>query len=145
MKKIIAIQSRADKINRAVIKQTWDWLKRNPFCMEVIPAKRSAFNIITVLNIDGVRIGITTKGGNAESLRSQLDLFEQKNCDILICPCRTRGKTYETVKSFERKGYDMDFIESLEFSESTDHLIKEILKSQVLRVKERSLPEAPIF
>ena len=53
-----------------------------------------------------IKIGIETEGDPGTPLEKRLSELSSVGCDIIICTCRTYGKTVEAVKS-ACKNYDI--------------------------------------
>lgn len=60
-------------------------------------------------NVNGLKVGIETQGDPDSRLEKSLIDFQNMNCDIIICSCRTRGMTVDWVNNFSDK-YKIVFI-----------------------------------
>ena len=56
-------------------------------------------DITYIIEINGVKIGIESLGDPNGRLPESLQDFVDQKCDIIVCACRTRGKTVADVES----------------------------------------------
>ena len=73
------------------------------------------FRIYTIkYNGQTYTLGIESQGDPNSRQQASLDLFLQKNCDIIICASRTRGETVSNVENFcSNNQYDSFWISTL--------------------------------
>lgn len=64
-------------------------------------------DVQVVLHYKGKEIGITTQGDPVQPYFESLDYLVEKNCEIIVCGCRTSGYTYEKVVGLQEHGYDI--------------------------------------
>lgn len=57
-------------------------------------------DIKLVIDIKGFKIGIETQGDPGGRLKASLEEFASIHCEIIICACRSYGKTKKTVESY---------------------------------------------
>jgi len=66
-------------------------------------------------NKEGKKIGITSQGDDATTLKKEINYFLDNNCEIIFCACRpikdTTG-TYDAVNSFANNN-KIDFIQQV--------------------------------
>ena len=66
-------------------------------------------DIRIILKYRGKLIGIESTGDPVERMHESIRIFRKHKCDIILCGCRTRGSTVESVKSLGDK-YDIIFL-----------------------------------
>lgn len=69
----------------------------------------------SVVEFNGIRIGLHTSGDNKETAETSIKLFngemsENIPCDIGFCAARTKGITVETFKKFRAQGNELIFV-----------------------------------
>ena len=79
----------------------------NVFRNEHVRANGHDINI--VLQQDTLKIGIETEGDPGTPLEDRLSDFVNIGCQIIVCTCRTYGKTVKVIQSFRPK-YDYDIV-----------------------------------
>jgi hypothetical protein len=67
---------------------------------------------IILPNIDGKKVGITTRGDDDVKLKRDITNFITHGCDIIFCACHPGGKSYTCVTSFT--GHTIDFTQQTE-------------------------------
>lgn len=98
MKKIIALKGVANVGKSDTIRKVYELLlKRYPNAK--IECRNRIFRIETnvVLIIDGVKIGIESKGDPSSNLPKKLDAFKSAGCQVIICATRSKGQTVDAV------------------------------------------------
>jgi hypothetical protein len=61
--------------------------------------------VSVILTIDGVKIGIASKGDPRTGLARRLNRLRDRDCSVIICATRTRGATVTAVTALQRDGY----------------------------------------
>jgi hypothetical protein len=56
---------------------------------------------LAIILIGSTKIGITTEGDPGGQLDISLDYFIEVNCHIIICACRTSGRTMDMLRKLE--------------------------------------------
>ena len=79
-----------------------------------------AEDIKTIVTYRGVKIGIESQGDPNSRIFESLPDFANQKCDIIICACRTYGKTNEEVKKLSNEGYNVLFFSNPRFEENYD-------------------------
>lgn len=69
----------------------------------------------SVVESDGIRIGLHTSGDNKETAENSIKLFNGEKsgslpCDIGFCAAHTRGITVNIFKDFQKQGNEVIFI-----------------------------------
>ena len=123
MKKIIAVKGKAAVGKSTAIKETFEWIKDNYVFKPILPNKWRG-DIKTIIEVEGFVIGICSAGDEGKTVKEYLNEFEDANCEIILCACRTRGKTFQIVNQYRSKGYSLEFVNVKEISNSTFPKIK---------------------
>jgi hypothetical protein len=71
---------------------------------------RGGKDIAVILNINNVKIGITSIGDTPTALLPLLNTFTNEGCKIIICATRSDGGTVNAVNTFSKK-YEIQWIE----------------------------------
>ena len=64
-----------------------------------------------ITSVNGHKIGINSRGDDPRWIERWNKKLVDNNCDIIFCACHTYGKTVATVNSFEKSGYEIEFIQ----------------------------------
>lgn len=124
MKKIITVKGKANVGKTTSIKKTYKWIISNYPYKTISPNTWGEDDIKTIIEVDGFKIGICSAGDEGSSVKEYMNEFEQTKCDIIICACRTKGKTFQTIESYWEKGYLINYIIVNEISDKTYDEIK---------------------
>ncbi len=66
--------------------------------------------VIIIKNVKKRIIAISSGGDTWQHINQWNTTLAEKECDIIFCACRSRGKTVEQVKKMKRKGYIVEFV-----------------------------------
>jgi hypothetical protein len=110
MKSAIALKGRADSGKTYTISKVYELLKAKYPDFEEEDFKIS-IDIRVILVINGFRIGIESQGDPGGRLENSLNLFLKKNCDVIVCSTRTKGKTVKAVNKLSKNGYKVKWFE----------------------------------
>src|SRR5438270_370149 len=92
MKKVIALRGISSKGKSQTIRQAYDLLvAKYPQARVEHLAKSWGIDIKVVLTINGVKIGIESRGDPSNRLPESLTEFAEMGCEVIICATRTRG------------------------------------------------------
>jgi len=101
-KTIIALRGKADIGKTSTLKEVYKLLKDN-YTIEIETENTNhntpKADIKVIFKIKGIRIGIASQGDPGYGLEKSLEEFARKDCTIIICATRTRGKTYNAVEA----------------------------------------------
>jgi hypothetical protein len=116
MKKVIALKGLANTGKSSTLKNVYELLVREyvlqPQRVNVkIEGVLNDVNIGVIVSVNGVRIGITSEGDNAEILESKLRGLEYKGCAIIVCASRTRAWFERIVNDLRHSSYEVDWVE----------------------------------
>lgn len=64
-----------------------------------------------ITSVNGHKIGINSRGDDPRWIERWNKKLVDNNCDIIFCACHSYGKTVATVNSFEKSGYELEFIQ----------------------------------
>lgn len=65
---------------------------------------------VVMTEINGNVVGIETRGEPGKRLKNSLNAFVAAKCDIIFCPCRTKGMTLQWIKTLPLQ-YTIRFIQ----------------------------------
>jgi hypothetical protein len=119
MKKIITVKGKAGVGKTTSIKKIYEWIISNYAYKIISPNTWGGVDIKTIIEVDGFKIGICSAGDDGPTVKEYMNEFEQAECDIIICACRTKGKTFQTIQSYWEKGYLINYIKLNEISDNT--------------------------
>lgn len=72
---------------------------------------RFKVDVTLVVTINGTKIGIETQGDPKSRLARSLARFIKINCTVIICACRSYGKTVDIVRSGGASRYHIKWFE----------------------------------
>ncbi len=84
-----------------IIKTSLKGYTLDDYCDEIKNANSVDTDII--LEINKIKIGITTAGDNETILQNSFNKF--KDCDLCFCSCRLKGKTIDFIKTQSKENY----------------------------------------
>ena len=70
-----------------------------------------------ITSVNGHKIGINSRGDDPRWIERWNKKLVDNNCDIIFCACHSYGKTVATVNSFEKSGYEIEFIQKRQVDE----------------------------
>jgi hypothetical protein len=116
MKKVIALRGLANTGKSSTLRKVYELLVSEytlqPQRLNVkIEGVLNDVNIGVIVSVNGVRIGITSEGDNAEILAAKLRGLEYKGCAIIVCASRTAPWFETIVNNLQRSGYEAEWIE----------------------------------
>ena len=118
-KLVIANNGAGNKGKSSSIKNFFDKLQ-SKYPNEVITCKKGE-EIKATLRINNIMIGIESEGDPNSRIFDSLDDFVEDNCDIIVVACRTRGGTYDKVKSLENEGYKIKWLSNERSTDKSKH------------------------
>jgi hypothetical protein len=101
------------------IKKVFDKLQ-SKYPNGVITYKKGK-EIKAILIINNIKIGIESEGDPFSRIFESIDEFVKENCDIIVVACRTRGETYDKVKSLENEGYEIKWLSNERSTDKSKH------------------------
>ena len=101
------------------IKKVFDKLQ-SKYPNGVIKYKKGK-EIKAILIINNIKIGIESEGDPFSRIFESIDEFVKENCDIIVVACRTRGETYDKVKSLENEGYEIKWLSNERSTDKSKH------------------------
>lgn len=124
MKKIIAVKGKAEVGKTTSIKKFYEWVIDNYAYKIISPNTWSGIDFKTIIEVAGFKIGICSAGDEGSTVKKYMSEFEQAECDIIICACRTKGETFQTIQSYWSKSYLINYINVNKISDKTYEEIK---------------------
>ena len=107
MKKMFTLRGASSCGKSSKIKEIAEWIRVN-YSPIVLGINFNDLDILGVLQVGKLKIGFVSAGDNEECVKGADEILQQyPDIDIIINCCRTRGKTYEYIKS---KYYDKGWI-----------------------------------
>jgi hypothetical protein len=98
MKKAIALWGLADSGKTSTLKIVHGGLSKLAE-RSIEKFRISEYDMRDVFVINGIKVGIETKGDPGSRLEESLNLFKKEGCKLIICACRTKGQTTDWVNS----------------------------------------------
>jgi hypothetical protein len=83
-------------------------------------------------NVNGLKVGVETRGDYAEVVKEGLKRFYDEGCNIIFCATRTRGGTIDVIKSY-KNDYDILYIRKPYVARGKD-VANEKMASQLIRI-----------
>jgi len=85
-----------------------------------------------VVEISGIIIGVESQGDPGTNLDNRLiDLVTNFNCDIIICTCRTRGKTVNAIQNIKNTfGFQTIWTSTYQIEDESQHATANDLKGK---------------
>ena len=102
---LLAVVGIANTGKTTTIKIVYESIKtkyRNFEEARIVPPSRGK-EIRIILTIGKIKIGILSIGDSRSELKERLKYFEQKECKIIVCACRTKGSTFKAAYGMEPK------------------------------------------
>lgn len=140
-KTIFVLQGKSSVGKTTTIKKIYNLLI-NELSAERVNANSEVLNkndIRVILKIDNVYIGIGSEGDPGSELDKNLEIFVKNQCQIIICACRTRGRTVDWINKYSNE-FKIEWIRknpSNNQDESNEKYAKEVVKriSSLINVK----------
>ena len=77
-------------------------------------------DIVVILEINGVKVGITTLGDPVPDMEPNLIYLAKQGCYVIVCATRTRGKTTAAVDRLRQNQYEIVWIEKRRIGAPSD-------------------------
>lgn len=107
MKKMFTLRGASSCRKSSKIKAIAEWIRDN-YKSKVLGIDFNDWDILGVLQVGKLKIGFVGAGDNEECVKGADEILQQyPDIDIIINCCRTKGETYEYIKS---KYYDKGWI-----------------------------------
>ena len=107
MKKMFTLRGASSCGKSSKIKEIAEWIRDN-YSPIVLGINFNDLDILGVLQVGKLKIGFVSAGDNEECVKGADEILQQyPDIDIIINCCRTKGETYEYIKS---KYYDKGWI-----------------------------------
>ena len=100
---------------------------------DVLNSIESGGDFSLVLNINGVMIGIESKGDPGTSLKTRLEQLVDMGCDVIICTCRTRGDTKNDVNAL-KNNYSIIFSSTYSSNDCSQELLNQLNKKKAIHL-----------
>ena len=111
MKKLIAIRGDKNSGKTTSIRKAFEQLKAVYPDAHIGPS-RGRVEVTAIIKINGVKVGIESRGDLARIIASSLNEFEKAGCKIIVCACRLSGMTLSAVCDFTEAHYfDVEWID----------------------------------
>lgn len=116
MKKIVALQDKGNSGKTMTVKLVFDKLKAKYPAASVNIYKCNP-DIKVVMNINGIKIGIESRGDPNSRLKKSLSFFVNEKCAIIICSARLRGMTVDWINEYANQ-YHIEYVKQTYESQS---------------------------
>ncbi len=109
MKELIVLSGMANVGKSATLNEVFSLLeKKYKDSAAITELRRTRIELRVVVEIDGVRIGIDSRGDRAPQVKDALEMLRRARCSIIVCASHTRGGTIDEVRRFaEVYRYDL--------------------------------------
>ncbi len=101
MKTILALQGRGKTGKTTTIRLLRNKLIRRGF-VSIYPLFRNTNDFVDILQRGRVKVGVTTQGDLYRIIKTNLNILESYDCDVMICACRTKGRTINAVTEYKK-------------------------------------------
>ena len=137
---LIVLRGRRESGKTTTIVKAWDLLKAHPG-VTVINDKNPASPEVHrgVLEIDGVRVGITSQGDAEKYLKPAIAYLISQGCVVIVCATRTFGETVDFVNGLGQQGWRIDWIRKKWQALDDDDRATEI-RDKVLAAVQQTVP-----
>ncbi len=103
MAKIIVVRGKGSIGKSASIVMARDMLlKKYPDAKYELEVNRRSVDILVVIIVNGIKIGIESRGDTEELLKAGLKILMKHKCDVIVCATRTGGKTVRIIEALEK-------------------------------------------
>ncbi|WDF54889.1 hypothetical protein [Mucilaginibacter sp. KACC 22063] len=103
MKRAIIVKGRSKVGKSSIIYQCYDWIIKHYTVTHLITPSTwmdgTVQEIKAIIQVGRLVIGICSAGDEQSTVDKHLDDCMMHSCDIIIGACRTRGGTFNTVRS----------------------------------------------
>ncbi len=101
MKELIVLTGVANVGKSMTLNRVLELLREKfPSMKEIAVLRRTRIEIRVVVEIDGIRVGIDSRGDRPEHVKDALDVLLRQRCSIIVCASHTRGGTIDEVRQF---------------------------------------------
>ena len=104
MNKVVIANWGGEKQGKSASVKNVFYLLKDKYAYEVFNDRG---DIKAIVEIKGVKVGIESQGDPGSRLFRSIDDFLAAGCNIIVCACRSRGKTAEKVASLKDNGYEV--------------------------------------
>ena len=129
---LIALVGKSNTGKTTTIKKVSEILKNTAGATEILETYEelgaSKNDFFVIFEINGIRVGICSRGDISLSLEKDLKKFLENKCTVILCPVRTWGGTQEKCE---------------EFCRSNSFENKKIKQTNIRNLKSYGLDEAP--
>ena len=144
MKKVLALRGTASKGKSQTIRKAYDLLRtKYPEAIVEDLAPSWGIDIKVVLTINGVKIGIESRGDPSNRLPESLIEFAGMSCEVIICATRTSGGTVTAVENLKTThNYELVPFEQADAgnSKSDQDAANRKMAKQIAAETEKALP-----
>ena len=133
MKTILALKGKPDAGRSTTIAMLFDLLKNSGCIMIRDKRKRNSKDFFVVVELGGMRVGLTSYGDVRKITKEKIDLFIQDKCIVIVCACREHGATVDVLHDYP--DYRLEFVVKSHSLNNAEH--KELNKKDAKKMLER--------
>ena len=104
------------------------------------PDKTKESDICAINNLsNGKKIGIESLGDPGSEQPEWIDYLVENNCDVIVCACRTKGYTVETVENLANYDYDTVWMSPFSGKNWEKYELNDISADAIIKLIERCI------
>ena len=104
------------------------------------PDKTTESDICASINLsNGKRLGIESLGDPGSEQPEWIDYLVENNCDVIVCACRTKGDTADTVANLVNYDYDTIWVSPFTSENMGKEALNDISADAIIKLIERCI------
>ena len=133
MKTILALKGKPGSGKSTTIAMLFDLLKISGCIMIRDKRKRNSKDFFVVIEVGGMKVGLTSYGDVRKITKEKIDLFIQNKCIVIVCACQEHGATVDVLHDYP--DYRLEFVVKSHSLNDAEH--KELNKKDAKKLLER--------
>jgi ribosomal protein S17E len=107
MKSVLALAGKSGVGKSRTIKRVYDLLlEKYHNAIEVHKQKNLRVEVQVIIDINGKRVGIESRGDHESYVKKALNIFADAKCKVILCATKSDGNTLKAVDAFGiERGY----------------------------------------
>lgn len=102
------------------------------------PDKTIGQDICTIINLNnGKKIGIASLGDPCPDQPKWIDYLVRNHCDVIVCACRTKGNTVDTILNLVNYDYNMVWMSPFSGENWEEYELNDISADAIIKLIER--------
>lgn len=104
------------------------------------PDKTTESDICAIINLsNGKRLGIESLGDPGSEQPEWIDYLVENHCDVIVCACRTKGNTADTVANLVNYDYDTIWVSPFTSKNLGEEALNDISADAIIKLIERCI------